>query len=70
MNMFDITGKRAIVTGASRGLGFAMAQALKEAGASLAIISSSDRVYTAAGELGRTCGEGRSGRLKRAGTRF
>ena len=52
MNMFDIAGKRAIVTGASRGLGFAMAQALKEAGASLAIISSSDRVYTAAGELG------------------
>ena len=43
MNMFDIAGKRAIVTGASRGLGFAMAQALKEAGASLAIISSSDR---------------------------
>lgn len=52
MNMFDVAGKRAIVTGASRGLGLAMAQALKEAGASLAIISSSDRVYTAAGELG------------------
>lgn len=52
MNMFDISGRRAIVTGASRGLGYGMAQALGEAGASLAIISSSERVYSAAGELG------------------
>lgn len=52
MNMFDISGKCAIVTGASRGLGFAMAQALAEAGARLAIIGSSDRVFDAARELG------------------
>lgn len=52
MNMFNIAGKRAVITGASRGLGFAMAQALGEAGVKLAIISSSDRVYTAAQELG------------------
>ena len=52
MNMFDITGKKAIVTGASRGLGYAMAQALVEAGANLAIIASSDRVFEAAQTLG------------------
>lgn len=51
-NMFDISGKRAIVTGASRGLGYAMAQALKEAGADIAIISSGESVYKAAKELG------------------
>lgn len=32
---FDLAGKRALVTGSSRGLGFAMAQALAEAGASV-----------------------------------
>lgn len=52
MNMFDISGRRAIVTGASRGLGYGMAQALGEAGAKLAIISSSERVFSAADELG------------------
>lgn len=51
MYMFDITGKKAIVTGASRGLGYAMAQALTEAGAKLAIIASSDRVFEAAHAL-------------------
>ena len=70
MNMFDIARKRAIVTGASRGLGFAMAQALKEAGASLAIISSSDRVYTAAGELGAHAVRADLGDLKESGTRL
>ena len=52
MNMFDISGKRALVTGASRGLGYAMAQALGEAGAQLAIIGASERVFAAARELG------------------
>ena len=52
MNMFDISGRRAIVTGASRGLGYGMAQALGEAGAKLAIISSSERVFSAADERG------------------
>lgn len=52
MNMFDISEKKAIITGASRGLGFAMAEALGEAGARLAIISSTERVYSAASKLG------------------
>ncbi|MET1413703.1 glucose 1-dehydrogenase [Roseibium sp. HPY-6] len=38
---FDLTGKRALVTGASRGLGQAMAVGLAEAGATVAITSRS-----------------------------
>lgn len=34
---FDLTGKRALVTGSSRGLGYAMAKALAEAGASIVL---------------------------------
>jgi NAD(P)-dependent dehydrogenase (short-subunit alcohol dehydrogenase family) len=36
-DLFDLTGKVAVVTGGSRGLGFQMASALAEAGAALAI---------------------------------
>ena len=39
--LFDLTGKAAIVTGASRGLGFAIAEALADAGARV-MISSED----------------------------
>lgn len=39
MNLFDLTGKVAIVTGASRGLGQTFARALAQAGADLAITS-------------------------------
>jgi len=42
MNLFRIDGQRAIVTGASRGLGAAMADALEEAGASVVRLSSQD----------------------------
>jgi len=42
MNLFRIDGQRAIVTGASRGLGAAMADALEEAGASVVRLSSRD----------------------------
>ncbi|MCW5911925.1 MAG: gluconate 5-dehydrogenase [Cyclobacteriaceae bacterium] len=37
MNLFDLSGKRALVTGATHGLGMAMAQALARAGAHLLI---------------------------------
>lgn len=36
-NLFDLTGKVALVTGASSGLGVQMAKALARAGAKLAI---------------------------------
>jgi NAD(P)-dependent dehydrogenase (short-subunit alcohol dehydrogenase family) len=39
MNPFDLTGKVAIVTGASRGLGQTFARALARAGADLVITS-------------------------------
>lgn len=48
MNIFDITGKKAIVTGASRGLGYSMAEGLMEAGCETAIIGSSDKIFLAA----------------------
>lgn len=38
-HLFDLTGKTAIVTGASRGLGKSLAQALAQAGADLAVTS-------------------------------
>ena len=37
MAMFRIDGKRALVTGASRGIGFATAKALRELGAEVTI---------------------------------
>ena len=37
MTMFSLAGRVALVTGASRGLGFAMAKALKENGAHVVI---------------------------------
>ena len=45
MNLFDLTGKTAIVTGGNRGLGRGMAEGLCEAGATVCIMASSDSVF-------------------------
>jgi gluconate 5-dehydrogenase len=37
MNLFDLTGKRALITGGTHGLGMAMAEGLAQAGAELII---------------------------------
>ena len=52
MNPFDLTGKVAVVTGASRGIGLASATAFAEAGANVVLASDEPEVCAArAGEL-------------------
>ncbi len=60
MGAFDLTGKLAVVTGASRGIGFAMAEALAAAGSDIIAVSASiapsgSAVETAVLATGRTC---------------
>lgn len=49
--LFDISGKKAIVTGGSRGLGHGMAEALVESGCQVAIIGSSDKIFEVAADF-------------------
>ncbi len=49
--MFDLTGKKALVTGGGRGLGRGMAEGLASAGASVVIVGSSEQVLLTAEEL-------------------
>ena len=53
LNMFDLTGKKAIVTGGGRGLGKGMAEGLCQAGAEVVIIGSSDSVFKTAAEFSK-----------------
>jgi 3-hydroxybutyrate dehydrogenase len=51
MSGLDFTGRRVLVTGASHGIGFAVARAFATAGAELAIISSTDDIHDAAARI-------------------
>lgn len=51
MELFDLTGKKALVTGGARGLGKGIAEGLCQAGAEVVILSSSHSALDAAAEL-------------------
>lgn len=51
MNRFDISGKKAIVTGGTRGLGRGMAEGLLEEGCDVVIVGSSEGVHRTAEEF-------------------
>ena len=51
MGPFDFTGRRVLVTGASHGIGFAVARAIANAGAELAILSSTADIEDAGARI-------------------
>jgi 2-deoxy-D-gluconate 3-dehydrogenase len=52
LDQFKLEGRRALVTGGGGGIGRALAEALAEAGASIAVIGRSESVDEAAGAIG------------------
>jgi 2-deoxy-D-gluconate 3-dehydrogenase len=48
MSVFDFTGKKAIVTGANRGMGFSVAKAFFEAGAEVVLLDITENVHETA----------------------
>jgi 2-deoxy-D-gluconate 3-dehydrogenase len=53
-DLFSVEGKKALVTGGSAGLGRAMAEALLEGGAQVALAARSERVFGVAEAMGAT----------------
>jgi 2-deoxy-D-gluconate 3-dehydrogenase len=52
MNLFDLAGKKALVTGGAGGLGLAMAEGLHEAGAAVGLLDVAGTTAAVAAELG------------------
>ena len=55
-DLFDLTGKKAVVTGAGRGIGRAVVSALANAGADIGLVSRSESELNAVAELVEACG--------------
>jgi len=51
-DMFDIRGKKAIVTGGSRGIGRGIAKGLHDAGVEVVVMGTNEKVFAAAEEIG------------------
>ncbi len=57
--LFDLTGQVALLTGASKGMGYAMAEGLAEHGAKVVVSSRKlDQCEAAVAEINNKCGEG------------